>query len=251
MTKCDMGLRDIPVALCLLTRFPIPVLPDSWFERKASVAWTFPIVGFLIALPAVAVAFCADYLGLPEAISAGLTLGLMILTTGAMHEDGLADTADGFWGGFTPARRLEIMRDSQIGTYGVVALCLSLGLRWSALAALVNTGDIWVLLPVAMLSRAAMPAMMVSLPNARTDGLSQQVGTPRRRHAIVALVLAGFCGLIMLGVLKTLLCAAALALVIILLRRLALAKIGGRTGDVLGASQQLCELGCLLTLLTL
>ncbi len=175
----------------------------------------------------------------------------MILTTGAMHEDGLADTADGFWGGFTPARRLEIMRDSQIGTYGVVALCLSLGLRWSALAALVNTGDIWVLLPVAMLSRAAMPAMMVSLPNARTDGLSQQVGTPRRRHAIVALVLAGFCGLIMLGVLKTLLCAAALALAIILLRRLALAKIGGRTGDVLGASQQLCELGCLLTLLTL
>jgi adenosylcobinamide-GDP ribazoletransferase len=128
-----------------------------------------------------ALATAALWLGLPPGIAAGLALGAGILMTGALHEDGLADCADGFWGGHTAERRLEIMKDSRIGAYGVLALILVIGLKWLALAALIEHGALWaaVLVP-ACSAGAAMAWVMASLPFAREDGLARHVGRPSK-----------------------------------------------------------------------
>ncbi|MFT7596440.1 MAG: adenosylcobinamide-GDP ribazoletransferase, partial [Paracoccaceae bacterium] len=134
--KPPFAVSDVAVAFVLLTRLPLPTLPDHAFARQAHAAWAFPLVGLVVALLAGGMGWAALRLGLPASIAAGLVLGAQIMLTGAMHEDGLADTADGLWGGFNADRRLEIMKDSAIGTYGVLALILSLGLRWAALTLL-------------------------------------------------------------------------------------------------------------------
>ena len=160
MTKSDMRLRDILLALVLLTRLPLPRLPDSAFARQAKAAWAYPLAGLAVALPACVLGALALAAGLPAGPAAGLVMTVQVLLTGAMHEDGLADVADGFWGGFTRERRLEIMKDSRIGAYGVLALVLILILRWSALTALIGAGGIWALAGVAAPSRAPMAVLM-------------------------------------------------------------------------------------------
>lgn len=247
MQKNDI-IRDIALALVLLTRLPLPVLPKSWFQNQAQAAWAFPMAGAAVTLPACALAVVALWLGLPAAIAAGLLLAVQILLTGAMHEDGLADTADGFWGGFTPERRLEIMKDSQIGTYGVLALLLSIGLRWLALSTLLTAGDIWAPLALAILSRAAFPILMTALPHARDTGLSQSIGRPSATVRTIGALLAFLAALSLIGS-TVFAVVAAMSLALWILARLARAKIGGQTGDVLGAGQQMAELTGLFALL--
>ena len=253
MRKSDTSLIspvDIPVSLVLLTRLPVPRLSDSSFGRQAQAVWAFPFAGLATALPACLLGLLALALGLPATIVAGLVLATQILLTGAMHEDGLADCADGFWGGFDSARRLEIMKDSQIGSYGVLALLFGIGLRWQALAILAERDAIWALLAIAMLSRAFMPVVMRWLPNARRSGLSQSVGRPRWKSVAIggglalclSLPLVGFAALALVPV---------MALAMACLGRLARHKIGGQTGDVLGASQQIAEITGLLCLVAL
>ncbi|WP_424980152.1 adenosylcobinamide-GDP ribazoletransferase [Leisingera sp. S232] len=248
MQKNDIQARDFLLALVLLTRLPLPHLPPQAFQRQAKSVWAFPLAGLAVALPAALCAALALTVGLPAAIAAGLALTAQVLLTGAMHEDGLADTADGLWGGFTRARRLEIMKDSRIGAYGVIALILGLGLRWSALSALLATAGVWPLLALAMLSRAVMPVLMAALPNARTTGLSQGVGRPRALPCLLASGLAILLSLPLIGsaVFGT---ALAMAAATLGLGALAKAKIGGQTGDILGASQQVAEISGLLALL--
>ncbi|MFT4960036.1 MAG: adenosylcobinamide-GDP ribazoletransferase, partial [Paracoccaceae bacterium] len=162
MRKNDMAVisaLDIAVALVLLTRLPLPALPDHAFRRQAYASWAFPLVGALVAMIAGGIGWGAFRLGLPLAAAAGILLGVQIILTGAMHEDGLADSVDGLWGGFSRERRLEIMKDSAIGTYGVLALILSVGLRWVALTALIPLG-IGAVLAAAILSRAVLPFIM-------------------------------------------------------------------------------------------
>lgn len=249
--KTDMKPRDILLSLLLLTRVPLPHLPDSWFSRQAQAVWAFPIVGAGVGAMAALAMVCAQVLNLPAPLSAGLALTVLIVVTGAMHEDGLADTADGFWGGFERARRLEIMKDSHIGTYGVLALILSLGLRWAALTAVLPHFGPWAVVAVAALSRAGMPVLMLSLPNARDTGLAHRVGTPSRRPALVGIALAGLIALALLGTGPAILCLFTCGLGLVGLHYLAQAKIAGRTGDVLGAAQQIGEILCLLTLASL
>ena len=109
---------------------------------------------------------------------------------GAMHADGLADCADGFWGGWTIERRLEIMKDSHIGAYGVIALILIIGLQWQIVAALMQAEIAFIaLISAAVLSRAPLPLIMARIPNARGSGLSHQtadVGSKRRLWRIGA-----------------------------------------------------------------
>lgn len=247
MQKNDI-IRDIGLALMLLTRLPLPTLPKAWFQYQAQAAWAFPLAGLAIALPACGAATLAIWLGLSTSIAAGLMLAVQILLTGAMHEDGLADTADGFWGGFTPERRLEIMKDSQIGTYGVVALILTVGLRWLALTALISQVGVWPMLAVATLSRVTMPILMVTLPNARSAGLSHSVGRPNTAALTIGFGFALLFSLLLIGstIISVL---AGMALTTFGLGLLARAKIGGQTGDVLGTSQQIAELTGLLILL--
>ncbi|MBT8154213.1 adenosylcobinamide-GDP ribazoletransferase [Epibacterium ulvae] len=249
--KTDIRLRDIALSLLLLTRLPVPKVPDSDLDRQAQSAWAFPVVGLIIGGFATLTILILQHLGQPDVVCAGLALTLCIFFTGAMHEDGLADTVDGFWGGYTKERRLEIMKDSHIGTYGVLALILSLGLRWMTLATLIATIGAWVMIPIAALSRAAMPVLMISLPNARDHGLSHHVGTPSRRPAALGLGIAMSVAWTTLGVGAALVCVVVGALGLFGLYHLIKCKIGGRTGDTLGAAQQLAEILCLLTLVSL
>jgi adenosylcobinamide-GDP ribazoletransferase len=250
MTKSDTRLltvMDIPVALVLLTRLPLPSLPQSAFARQARAAWAYPFAGLAVALPACVLGWGAVMLGLNAAAAAGVMLGVQILLTGAMHEDGLADTADGFWGGYTTGRRLEIMKDSQIGTYGVLALILSLGLRWITLTVLANTGSFALIIAVAILARALMLPVMAALPHARTTGLSHDVGRPGWRTVGLGVLLALLLAF-GLGGSAIWLAGLAAALSVWILAQIARSKINGQTGDVLGACQQTAEVILLLML---
>ncbi|KIC39702.1 adenosylcobinamide-GDP ribazoletransferase [Leisingera sp. ANG-M7] len=250
MPKNDILPKDILLALVLLTRLPLPQLPPQAFQRQAKAVWAFPLAGLAVALPAALLASLTLAAGLPAQVAAGLALATQILLTGAMHEDGLADTADGLWGGFNRERRLEIMKDSRIGAYGVIALILGLGLRWSALSALFAAAGVWPLLVLAMMSRAVMPALMAALPNARAAGLSQAVGRPHALPCLLAAVLAVALSLLLIGG-AAIGAALAMATATAGLGALAKAKIGGQTGDILGASQQIAEIAGLLSLLAI
>ncbi len=237
---------DPLVALALLTRVPLPRLPDAAFARQAQASWAFPLVGLVIGAIAAGAAGIALSMGLPVWIAAGLALTAQIVTTGALHEDGLADTADGFWGGRSVERRLEIMKDSRIGTYGVLALVLSVGLRWAALS-VVLSHTVWGVVAVGVAARMGLPAIMSALPSVRPNGLSDKVGDP----PVSSVLLAGFVGLVLVGLIlggtmAPVILATLLALA--LCGATARAKIGGQTGDVLGATQQITELACLLAL---
>ena len=179
------------IAVAFLTRVPIgPPAEAGW--RLADAAWAFPLVGAGIGVIA---ALC-----LPGRRNSGLGPGpaalLAVLAglgvTGALHEDGLADTADGFFGGGDRERRLAIMRDSRHGTYGILALVLSVGLRAAALA---QTGEAiyagLALIAAHAASRALLPAAMRALPPARDDGLGADAGRPGARSILAAAAIGG------------------------------------------------------------
>lgn len=250
LPETDSPLRrlilDPLVALALLTRLPLPRLPEAAFARQAGAAWAFPLAGLAVGGLAMLVGLGALTLGLPAGLAAGLVLAVQVVASGAMHEDGMADCADGFWGGCEPGRRLEIMKDSAIGTYGVLALVISAGLRWGALAVLLPVAPLSVV-AAACLSRGVLPGVMTALPQARPGGLSGRVGVPGWPLSLVALALGLGLGVALGGV--SMLGAGLLALLPVAgLAWLALRKIGGQTGDVLGAAQQIAEIAVLLAL---
>jgi len=238
--------NDFVTALRLLTRLPVRGKPE--LSRGAQAAWAYPLVGALVGLIAALVASVALWLGLSPYLAAGLAVGTMIIVTGALHEDGLADSADGLWGGWDKDRRLEIMKDSRIGSYGVIALGLSLILRITALGTVFGLGHVFAPLIVASsLSRAGLPAMMSMMDPARSDGLSVSTGRPNARTAWTAVGIVAVLSLILAGG-TGLLAAIAAALVTWTAAAIAIRKIGGQTGDILGAAQQLSELAVLMTL---
>lgn len=244
-----MGKRaEAATALVWLTRLPLGKLLPAAPVPLARAAWAFPLAGMAVALPAGGLFWLCAQIGLPPLAGALLALGLAAWLTGALHEDGLADFADG---GGSPdrARALEIMRDSRIGSYGVVALILSFGLRAAALAAMAPGQGLAALVAAAALSRAGMAAGLAALPPARADGLGRAAGRPRAPQALVAAMIgaglliwpAGLSGTWPAALLA---CAAAQALIACNARR----RLGGQTGDVLGAMQQVGEIAVLLLL---
>jgi adenosylcobinamide-GDP ribazoletransferase len=244
-------LWDIAAALGLLSRLPVRIEIDSATARGAASAWAYPIAGLILGTLACAIGQIALWIGLPNSLAAGLTLAALVIITGAMHEDGLADTVDGLWGGWDKNNRLKIMKDSHTGVYGVLALTLGIGLRWQALTLIIDQNALWpAILTTAMLSRTGLVPIMAKLPHARKDGLSQSVGRPDTKIALVACGIATIASLILLqytglwlltmALLTTLACAT-----------IAKAKIEGQTGDILGATQQVSEITMLLTLATL
>ncbi len=161
-----------------------------------------------------------------------------------VHEDGLADLADGFGGGQTRARKLEIMRDSRIGSYGTLALIVSVGMRVAALVLIIPQGFAQAaaaLIAIECASRAGLPSVLCLVPAARSDGLGQAAAGVSRVHASLALAI-GAASLLALPLVSAVMVACAMALVLIGVSALAKRQIGGQTGDVLGAMQQLCAL---------
>lgn len=248
MRKNDPILH-IAVAMALLTRLPLPRLPDRAFAHQGRSVWAYPVIGLIVGGWAGLVGVGALAANLPDTVAAGLILCVQVIVTGAMHEDGLADAADGLWGGATRERRLDIMRDSRIGSYGVLALVLSIGLRWSCLSVLLAQG-IGALVTACVVSRALMPVVMAALPHARKDGLSHAVGRPPRMAVLFGLGLAGIVAVLCLPLGQALAACLCAALTVAGLALLARARIGGQTGDILGASQQLGEIAMLLALVS-
>lgn len=235
---------DIATAMALLTRAPI----RADFSRGARAAWAWSLVGIATGLIVAIVGSIAMALGLPPVLAALLALTAQIFFTGALHEDGLADVADGFWGGFDPARRLEIMKDSRIGAYGVIALVLSLLARAAALTTLLASAPLFAtLIAVGVMSRAPMAVIMAILPPARATGLAHQTGRPSRETAALGAGLAIIIALVLLGP-SALAPILVISLTTIGLAAIAKAKIGGHTGDVAGANQQLAEIAALFAL---
>ncbi|SFS81599.1 cobalamin-5'-phosphate synthase [Sulfitobacter marinus] len=244
MTDFAGRLAEIRLAVMMLTRLPVGDLQDP-APSLAEARWAYPLVGLIVGLIAWAIHGLSLWFGASPTLAAVLTLGSMILTTGAMHQDGLADFADGIWGGHDKARRLEIMRDSAIGSYGVLALILCCAVWVSALTQLGGQAGLFSFLAIGMLSRIAMTVCSVTLPLARTDGLGVlSSGTDTKWMlwaglAFVAVLLLGWQGVIVLIM---------IALVATLVATIARRRIGGQTGDVLGAVQFICETSAWATL---
>ena len=247
------AIDDLVACVRFWSRVPLPyssIAPD--LARSIRM---LPVAGAIIAAPAAVVLLVLLALGMPHLLSAGLALATLMATTGALHEDGLADTCDGLFGGATPERRLEIMRDSRIGTFGALALGLSLILRIAALSALADFSA-W-LACAAFLSTAAFSRTVGLLPlaclqPARADGLGAGVAQPNRSALQIALVIAIFSLVlpVMAGVSvsRTIVAAGIAVVAAYALVPLARAKIGGQTGDIAGASQQLSEIAFLAVL---
>lgn len=243
----DIAFRlpsDLLSAFALLSRLPLP----NHQGTGAASAWAWPLVGAVLGALGAALASAALWLGVTPGVTAVLVLALGAMLTGGLHEDGLSDTADGLYGGWTKARRLEIMKDSRVGSYGVLALVLMTLARWSALTAVLVYGGHWAaLVATGALSRAPMALVMALLPNARGEGLSHATGRPSAATALVALLIAVAITVAVTGWTAVPLVFAALGATL-LLALIALRKIGGQTGDILGASQQLAEVACLAVL---
>ena len=227
-------IHDVVSALGLLTRFPVNLTGAP--EPRA--AWAWPLAGLAVGALAAGGGAFGLWLGLVPGVVAALVLAIEAAATGGLHEDGLADCADGFWCGRDKARRLEIMKDSRVGSYGVLALGIVLLARWAALTALIGVGQWGVILAAAAMSRAPMAVLMAALPNARGSGLSASHGAPSPGVAVQAVAVALALGWLCAGAAAVPM-ALAMAVSAGLVGLVARAKIGGQTGDVLGAAQQM------------
>lgn len=221
----------------------------------ATAAWAVPIAGAIIGGCGAATLIASRWLGLPALSAATVSVATLVLATGALHEDGLADVADGFGGGATRERKLEIMRDSRIGSYGATALALALLLRVSSLAALTERSLViaaCALLAAGAFSRAAALIPMVILTPARPDGAGASAQRPTAGALRDALIAAGLVCVAPISVgapLASVATGFALALgAALFATKLAQRQIGGFTGDVLGAAQQAAECAVLLAL---
>jgi adenosylcobinamide-GDP ribazoletransferase len=231
-------IAALRAAVVFLTRIPVGAVGDVGLARAG--AW-FPLVGALVGGIGLAVWWAADALAGPLAAAVAAVLATVIVT-GALHEDGLADTADGLWGGVTRERRLEIMRDSRLGTYGALALAGDLLLRVALLAPAGSIADAArMLLAGHVLGRAAPLVLSAWLPPARADGQGQRLGRLSGLDVAVAAVTVLVVAVAAGGWWASVLLAAA-ALPMLGLRRAARRRIGGVTGDVLGASVALTNL---------
>ncbi len=241
--------QDLSSGLGLLTRIPVPRTAQP--HRMSSSAWLWPLIGALLGLLAAISAMLLLLVALPPILCAILIVALLLSVTGALHEDGLADCADGLPNGNTAQERIRIMRDSRIGAFGTLALLLAVSLRIACLEALLATPHAMAALMIAgAVSRGAVVIVMGVMPPAAQDGLSSESGQPTATGCIIAsgIALGTVLWLSGLSWLPALLATTtAVAGFCLYVRR----QIGGQTGDVLGAVQVIAELTCLLSIVCL
>jgi adenosylcobinamide-GDP ribazoletransferase len=239
--------EEFKASLAFSTRLPLVPATAQTAKAVANAAWAFPVTGLVVGLIGALIYVVAHRLGLPAWPAAALSVAATLLVTGALHEDGLADTADGFGGGDARQSKLDIMCDSRTGVYGVCALVLALLLRIGALASFADAyAVVWALIASHCAARAAIVILMWLLPPARSDGLSHEAGSPPGESvaaaAAIALVVLLFCLHPLRGIVAALVLIAAVGL----MAWLAMRQINGQTGDVLGATEQVGEVVVLL-----
>ena len=241
------------LALAFFTRIPIPADTPFSAERLNHASRYFSLVGGIVGLCA-ALTLALSYQLLPVSIAVLISMGATIRITGAFHEDGLADMADGLGGGMTPERKLEIMKDSRLGTYGAITLLLAILIKFFALYEITQHSlpdALVALLSLHVLSRAVAGSLIFDMPYVRESGKAKPLA---QNQSWPDLLILGFVGLLPLCLLSI---EAALGLLLISLslrvwiKRWLLRQLGGYTGDCLGATQQLTELAGYLVWLLL
>ncbi len=241
-------LDDIRTSVAFLTRLPMPhpqgARPDNFIRAHRM----FPLVGALIGAAIGLLCLLLRALGVPDLAAAALALGGGALLTGALHEDGLADVADGFGGGRDAAAKLEIMRDSRLGTYGALILLVAFATKLSALAAIPDGAVVQSLIAAHALGRGVLPWMSISLPYASKDGLAVNAGRPDSTTAAIAVAIALAIAFVSLSFTNALLASIAAGAGAFVMALLAKRQIGGQTGDVLGGAEQVAETAILVLL---
>lgn len=255
-------LRLLLIALQFLTRIPVPAWVGWQPQWLHDCARHFPAIGLVVGGFGAAVLWAALWLW-PPAIAVWVSIAATVWLTGAFHEDGLADTFDGLGGAVSRQRALEIMKDSRLGSYGAIGLLIVVVAKASALQVIAARQELAALiaLPLAHAwSRAATVAMLWRLPyggdaeHAKAKPLAQQVGTAGLAVALAWALLAGAAALVLWppgrhGAAWPLAWAAlAVGIVLVSMTRWLRRRLGGYTGDTLGATQQLCELSVVLAL---
>jgi adenosylcobinamide-GDP ribazoletransferase len=241
-------LDDFKTAVAFLTRLPMPHPQGPVPQNFVRAHRMFPVVGALIGAAIGLFCLALRATGLPDLAAAALALGAGMILTGGLHEDGLADVADGFGGGRDTAAKLEIMRDSRLGTYGALVLLVSFAAKLSALASLPDAQVVYGMIAAHALARGALPAMSLNLPYARKDGLAANAGQPDAAVAVTAIALALVIALLALSWTNTFWAAMVATIGSLVMAWLARRQIGGQTGDVLGAAEQVVETAVLLLL---
>ncbi len=235
--------EELVLAFSLLTRLPLPRLTIRPDVPLPDYLWAFPLVGFVVGhIAALTYVLAREEGALGVNLAALLAMAASLLATGALHEDGLADFADGVGGGRTRERKLAIMRDSAIGTYGAVALFLVLALRWSALASI---ADLHAAMGVLVLSHTLPRGLLAVIPEywrpARADGLAASASHGNLKSALAAVGLSITAALLLdagpVGIGAVL----AAAVGVVAVAALASRYLGGYTGDVFGAAEQIGE----------
>jgi adenosylcobinamide-GDP ribazoletransferase len=247
-------IDDIARSIAFVSRLPVPARHFHGDDHSLSrTVRAFPIAGAIIALPVALIAAALAIIVAPPFLAASLIVGLQLMITGALHEDGLADTADGLGAGRDRERALAIMKDSRTGVFGVVALVNTLLVRVAALATLVvilpPEALALALIAIATASRAAMVWHWHMLPPARSDGLAVSMGRPAPKSARLALFLGALVALPLLpiaaGPIAALVAVACALAAFFVFTGSTRTRLGGATGDTIGATQQLVEVALL------
>jgi adenosylcobinamide-GDP ribazoletransferase len=239
-------------ALRFFTRLPVPGWVGHSAEQLNRAARWFPAVGWIVGAIGAAVTLAAAQLW-PAAIAVPLGMAATLLVTGAFHEDGLADTVDGLGGGWTRADALRIMKDSRIGSYGAVGIGLALLTKFAALAELlaVLPAPTFALLLVAghAVSRFASTTLIFFLDYAREEGKAKPLATRLGKGELAFAALCGLAPCLLLPPAPAAIALALVALVAFAAARHFAKRLGGYTGDCLGATQQLAEIAFYLGML--
>ncbi|NKB21426.1 MAG: adenosylcobinamide-GDP ribazoletransferase [Alphaproteobacteria bacterium] len=242
---------EIKLCIGLLTRLKVSFDPNEPVATLTSACRWFPLIGVLVGALSGAALFIGEFLDLPESVTAMLAIAVSVVLTGAMHEDGLADVADGFGGGKNRDQKLEIMRDSRLGVYGTLALIIDTALRWALLTQLLTLGWLFAagcLIAAGASSRLVTLSLMKSLPAARSNGLGASTGTPETTAVFTALSIAFLAVLPLKDSSLLIAIGISVAVAVGTIHWLAKTQIGGQTGDVLGAGQRIGETLALLCL---
>jgi adenosylcobinamide-GDP ribazoletransferase len=235
--------RGLRLAASFLTRVPVAATPESPGDLARAVPW-FPAVGALVGL-AVAACYAGGRLVLPSLVAAAVAIGVGVLLTGAFHEDGLADLADAL-GARTPEDAHRIVKDPTHGTYGVLALVLTVVVRTAAVAALDGPQALAALPAAHALARAGAVVLLLARPPSTAHGLAATLAawvTPRSvgRAVAVGLVIGGAALAWWLPLAVVVAAAGVAAAGVVAVRTL-----GGASGDALGAAEQAAEVVVLL-----
>ncbi len=243
---------EIHASAIFLTRLPIRWSGEMPPDLAARSLRAGPVVGAVIGLAAGGLYVLPAWAGVPALAAALIAVAGQMLLTGALHEDGLADLADGLGGGDSRDSKLAIMRDSRIGSFGALALVVAILARVVALAAIPHGWEaVAALIAAGAVSRAGWTVLMAFLPPARADGLAASHGQQPADRLIAALATAALIAVIVLPVGHALLALSVAALTLAGLGLLVIRQIGGYTGDVLGAAQQGMEIAVLVAVAAL